>query len=248
MVNPLRSILRRFKDLTQPRPKTLDEWALAHGDVVAKEIQRILPHVPEKALVLDVGANVGLFSEALLRERPLVRVIQFEPVARYHQACQERFAGDERVKLHQLALSDSEEERLIYKARHNYGANSVMPEIMFDRRENAMVRPDTEIEEELIRCTTWDAFALQHRIERVDFIKTDTEGFDYAVLRGMLPFLERTSHLPVIYSELLEEDYHPRWSEQAEVVERLFEIGYQRQDLSTMAKVDDILFLPATQA
>jgi FkbM family methyltransferase len=169
-------------------------------------------------------------------------------VARYHQACQERFQGDDRVELHQLALSDCEEERLIYKARHNYGANSVMPEIMFDRRDNAMVRPNTKIDEELIQCTTWDSFAREHGIDSVDFIKTDTEGFDYAVLRGMLPFLERTAHLPVIYSELLEEAYHPCWAEQAEVVERLFEIGYQRQDLSKMAKVDDILFLPTSQA
>ena len=61
----------------------------------------------------------------------------------------------------------------------------------------------------------------------------------------MLPFLERAERLPVIYSELLEEDYHPRWEEQAAVVERLFEIGYEYQDLSSMAKVDDILFLPA---
>jgi hypothetical protein len=81
----------------------------------------------------------------------------------------------------------------------------------------------------------------------VDFIKTDTEGFDYAVLRGMLPFLERTDRLPVILSELLEQEYHPHWNEQAAVVERLFELGYQRQDLSNMAKVDDILFLPVQQ-
>jgi FkbM family methyltransferase len=245
MANPLRNLLRRVKNLTQPRPKSLGEWAQDHGEVVRVEIQRLLPHVPENALVIDVGANVGLFSEALLRERPSARVIQFEPVTRYHQACQERFAGDDRVELHKLALSDAQEERPIYKARHNYGANSVMPEIMFDRRDNAMVRPDTVIDQETIQCTTWELFAKQHGIEHVDFIKTDTEGFDYAVLRGMLPFLERAERLPVIYSELLEEDYHPRWEEQAAVVERLFEIGYEYQDLSSMAKVDDILFLPA---
>jgi FkbM family methyltransferase len=247
MANILLSFLRRVKTLTQPRAKTLDEWADAHAEVVHRELQRILPHVPADALVLDVGANVGLFSEALLRERPSARVIQFEPVARYHEACRQRFAGDERVELHQLALSDSQGQRPIYKARHNYGANSVLPEIMFDRRDNAMVRPDTVIDEELIQCTTWDAFARERGIERVHFIKTDTEGFDYAVLRGMLPFLERTDCLPVILSELLAQEYHPHWDEQAEVVECLFELGYQRQDLSSMAKVDDILFLPAQQ-
>jgi FkbM family methyltransferase len=211
-------------------------------------VRRVLPHVPNGCTFVDVGANVGLFTEALLRHRPDCTAILFEPVERYHAACAARVGGLPNVTLHRCALSDSDEERTIFKAKHNYGANSVLPEIMFDRRENSMVRPDTVVEQETIICRTWDGFAAEHGIDVVDFVKTDTEGFDFAVLRGMLGFLERTPRLPVILSELLEEDYHPRWPEQLEVVERLVEVGYRPVDLTKMAKVDDILFLPGERA
>ena len=45
MTNPLRNLLRRVKNLTQPRPKSLGEWAQDHGEVVRVEIQRLLPHI-----------------------------------------------------------------------------------------------------------------------------------------------------------------------------------------------------------
>ena len=119
-----------------------------------------------------------------------------------------------------------------------------MTELIHDDRDNARIFPETEVEEETIRCTTWDAFAREHGIEDVAFVKTDTEGFDYAVLKGLVPFLERTGQRPPILSELLNRDFHTRWAEQEAVVRRLFEIGYEEQDLSSMEWIADILFLP----
>lgn len=244
MIQGLRSLLKRLGSLRDPRPYTLDEWVERHREVVLRDVERILPYVPDEGLFLDVGANVGLFTEAILAKRPKARAILFEPVQLYYDHCVERLGDRPNVTIHRLALSDADETRSIYKAKHNYGANSVMKEIMFDRRENAMVRPDTVVEEEEIQCRRLDSFAPEHGIGQVDFIKTDTEGFDYAVLGGMLGFLADSENLPVILSELLEESYHPHWEQQASVVKKLEGLGYEPVDLSEMATVDDILFVP----
>ncbi len=246
MLTGLRSLVRRIAALRDPRPYTLEEWIARHREVVRRDVDRILPYIPEDGIFLDVGANVGLFTEAVLEQRPGATAILFEPVERYHRLCTERLGDRPNVTIHHLALSDADEERTIYKPKHNYGGNSVVTEIMFDRREVAEVRPDTVMEEETIRCRRFEGFSLEHGIDAVDFIKTDTEGFDYAVLRGLLPFLERTSKLPVILSELLEESFHPHGAQQREVVDRIAALGYDPIDMSQMrSKVEDFLFVPS---
>ena len=245
MFTAIRDLVRRIASLRDPRPYSLEEWIERHREVVQQDVERILPYLPEDGAFLDVGANVGLFTEAVLARRPRAKAILFEPVQRYYDHCLERLGDRPNVQIHRLALSDTDEERTIYKAKHNYGGNSVVSELMFDRRENAEVRPDTVIEEETIQCRRFDSFSLEHGIHQVDFIKTDTEGFDYAVLRGLVPFLERTEKLPVIFSELLKESFHPHGDQQRDVVNQVVALGYQPIDLSRMEhKVEDFLFLP----
>ncbi|MCP3918785.1 MAG: FkbM family methyltransferase [bacterium] len=240
-------LIRKLGAWADPRPWTLEEWVERHRSRVIEDVQRVLPFIPEDGLFVDVGANVGLFTECVLEHRPRARALLFEPVRRYYDACVDRLGDRENVRIEQLALSDSDEERPIFKAKHNYGANSVLPEIMFDRRENSEVREDTVVEEETIHCRVFSDYMREQGIREIDFIKTDTEGFDYAVLRGMLPWLREAPRLPVILSELLEEGYHPRWDEQRAVVDELFGLGYAHVDLSAMKKVDDILFVPESK-
>lgn len=247
MLSSLRSLVRRLASLRDPRPHTLDEWIERHREVVQRDVDRIIRYLPDEGTFLDVGANVGLFTEAVLAHRPNATAILFEPVERYHRHCVERLGARPNVTIHRLALSDTDEERTIYKAKHNYGGNSVVTELMFDRRENAEVRPDTVMEEETVQCRRFDGFSLEHGIDQVDFIKTDTEGFDYAVLRGLLPFLKRTGQLPVILSELLAESFHPYAKQQREIVDQVVALGYEPIDMSGMQnKVEDFLFVPSS--
>jgi len=243
----LRRVTRLFRKLSGLRPSrssSLDEWIERHRRQVREDVRRVLPYVPSDGRIVDVGANVGLFTECLLEHRPGLSAELFEPVSRYHARCAARFAGNQRITVHHLGVGDAAGPVTIYKAAHNFGANSVMEDIMFDRRANSEVRPDTVIEPEEIELVVFSDFAREHGIGDVDLVKTDTEGYDFAVLRGMLPWLAERARLPVILSELLAEHYHPRWSEQEAVVRELVGLGYEPVDLSAMRKVDDILFVP----
>jgi FkbM family methyltransferase len=238
----LRKWIGRWRD---PRPLTIDEWASRHELTVERDIQRILPYIPhENAVIVDVGANIGLFSEQLLRQRPTMRALLFEPVGEYFERCRKRFDGNANVVVEQIAMGDRNGEAKIWKAGHNYGANSMVEEIMFDRRDVSEVNHKTVINEETIQCRIFADYARENGLEHVDFIKTDTEGYDYAVLRGMLPFIARCAAKPVIFAELLAEHYHPHWQEQVDVIQELYQLGYQEVDLGSIDKIDDVLFLP----
>lgn len=240
----LDKLLRRFDRGRGERSVDLAQWEEAHKKTIAADLERIWRYLPEELVFIDVGANVGLFAEAVLAGRPKVRGYLFEPVHDLHARCAARFAGDERITLENFALAHEPGEATIYKARYNPGGNSLVHELMFDRREVSEVDENPDHVAETVRLEVFDEYAREHGLVHADFIKTDTEGFDYRVLQGMMSFLEGCDPKPVILSELMSQEYHPFWDDQRAVVERLYAMGYQEVDMTDMKKVQDILFVP----
>lgn len=215
------------------------EWEARVRRVVQDTVRTALPWIPrENACVLDIGANIGLFTEEILKHRPTAQVWMFEPVHSHHAACVRRFAANPRVRVESFALGDRSFAGRIWKPKHNPGGNVIDEEIVERRRGYMDFRPEE------IEVRIFDEYARQHGIERIDFIKSDTEGYDHRVLRGILPFLKRTGARPPIIAELLREDIHPEYASQTEVLEELYGLGYERVDLSGMQDVQDFLFLP----
>ncbi len=131
----LNSLMRRL-GRGHPDRASLADWERHHDATVAAEVQRILTHLPERgARFVDVGANIGLFSEHILRARPDAEAWLFEPVGDLFEHCSKRFAGRERVHVERFALGHRAESATIWKARHNPGGNSLVRDLMFDRRE-----------------------------------------------------------------------------------------------------------------
>jgi len=240
----LKKLLKMLGRMTDPRPKTLDEWMRAHRPRVEKDVESILQFVPEGGRFVDVGANVGMFTECLRSRRPGCEAFLFEPVREYFDHCKGRFAGDPLVHVFNVGVGPEPEARTIYKFEHNYGGNTVVEEIVFDRGEQAHFQPDSVYQTEEIQLVNFSTFAAEHGIGDVDFVKTDAEGFDYAVLTSMLPWLRERTRLPVILSELLSPNFHPHPDEQAAVVRELVELGYRDVDLPTHPKVFDVVFTP----
>ncbi len=246
----LRALVHRFRVVLGHlgwRTRSLDAWERWHDPVVRAAVERVLPHLPERGVFLDIGANVGLFAKHLTEARPHARGILFEPVAAYYRRCTERFAGQPNVRVVHAALGDEDRTATIYKAAHNPGANSLMEDIMFDRRPNSMVSEHTQIDPEDVQLRHASRWLEAEGIEHVDLIKSDTEGYDFAVLRGLVPWLERTGCRPAILVELLDEGYHPRRDEQRAALAELVRLGYREADLSQLGgTVGDALLLPRT--
>ena len=243
-----RSVTRLLKSigrLRDPRPLSLDEWAEHHRPRVMADVQRVLPYIPDGSLFVDVGANVGLFTECILQERPQCEAILFEPVRRYYERCAQRFEDNPRVRLVHAGLGAEASTTTIFKPRHNFGGNTIVRELFFDRSELAQLKSDTPFDEEEVTIEVFSEVAARLGISDVSFIKTDAEGHDHAVLAGMLPWLETQETKPVILAELLAEFYHPHWDSQVAALEGLTRVGYAECDLSRMEKIDDILLFPS---
>jgi FkbM family methyltransferase len=222
------------------RGPTPEQWEARLRRVVAESVARSLPWIPAHgARLVDVGANIGIYTELVLRERPDLEAWLFEPVGSHFEAARARFGSNPRIHVEHLALGDADAPMTIWKPKHNPGGNLLTEELMRRRAGQMDFRPEE------VRCRVFTDWARERGIERVDFVKSDTEGFDYRVLRGMFEFLARCEPRPAILAELLAPHVHHDWEAQLEVLERLYALGYERVDLSGMDDVQDFLFVPA---
>ncbi len=241
--------LRRLRHELFDRPPSPQDWERRLQGIVAETVAESLRWVAADGSFVDVGANVGVYAEAVLRARPGARAWLFEPVREHFERCRARFAGRAGVVVEPLALGDDAGEKTILKLKHNPGGNTLVHELAERWRgghENADGKTESPMHfsPERVQCRVFDDYARQHGIERVDFVKTDTEGFDHRVLRGMLGFLERCDPKPVIMAELWRADIFPDYAEQMEVLASLYGLGYGPVDLTKMNLAQDFLLVP----
>ncbi len=135
---------------------------------------------PGRAIqVVDIGANVGRWSDAMLaaaRQAGRLGDLDlhaFEPSSYTFARLSEALEG-QRVSLHRAALDDRSGFSTLHVLAPGAGTNSL-------HRQHAA--PDGATTEE-VATTTLDAYADRAGLDHVTLVKIDTEGHDLAVLRG----------------------------------------------------------------
>lgn len=192
MKNLLRSLAAKsgYRILTEHHFSNL--WPLGkYGSPLEPYLQKILRDPGAVRTCVDVGANVGQTALTLARMFPAAAIHSFEPVSStYAQLCR-AVAAEPRVRTYPLAMGEQPGEAEIHLAADSQQASLVASEAT--HRASAGV--------ERIRISTLDAWADENRVERIDFLKTDTEGFDLAVLRGAGRLLSE-GRVDLVYAEV----------------------------------------------
>ncbi len=125
---------------------------------------------------LDVGANRGEWCELVARANPNCRVHAFEPSASTFEMLTARVQGIPNVTPHRLGLGDR--DGVLSFADYGPGATGSG---FIDRGELGGVAP-TQVHVPQARLST---FLAEQGIDRVDFAKVDTEGYEMNILRSM---------------------------------------------------------------
>ena len=130
--------------------------------------------LPGCKLAFDLGAAKGNWTDIALAANPQLEVHCFEPTSRRMAILEAKFGT--RVVLNKLAMGDKPGESQIFYGASG-GSNSLFPQ-RFDGESYAPGDVET------IKVTTVDDYCRDKRIEHVDFIKMDIEGFEPAAIRG----------------------------------------------------------------
>jgi FkbM family methyltransferase len=126
--------------------------------------------------VLDVGANRGDFSRLFSQHFPSAIVHALEPVQATFKRLQEALGSESRIRLHRLAASDRTGVSVIRTF-----ANSEKNTLVAEMTDSLLVEPTGEEKVETLRL---DEFFIKMKLEKVDFLKIDVEGFEKKVLEG----------------------------------------------------------------
>ena len=129
--------------------------------------------------VIDVGANVGLFSSYCLEHLPSVSVISFEPASDLAAALKAKAATKTRWTVEQMALGDTAGEAVLHTSD-----KSVFNSLNAPKGGAAIDVKFTG--QQVVTLATLDDYASAHGLATYEnlLIKVDTQGHDFKVLRG----------------------------------------------------------------
>ena len=139
----------------------------------------------EGSILVDVGANEGAFSQAILDVTKQLDVIAIEPIPETFARLSHRFRAIERVTVMNSAVGSRAASLTLYD---HAGENGT---------EHATAFPSSEIAEGAARTVIVPVQPLDDlladRRRNVCFLKIDVEGFEYEVLRGATGLLSEDS-------------------------------------------------------
>jgi FkbM family methyltransferase len=138
------------------------------------DIRRI--GVPKVPMLFDVGANIGEFTHAWRAWFPQSKVIAFEPVPHTFATLHQRYRDDDSIKCVNAAVGNFDGKvKMTAFSGKEAGNNRIVA--------NPLVVEESIPQIEIDQLTV-ESFCKALRVDRIDFLKTDCEGFDLYVLEG----------------------------------------------------------------
>ncbi len=183
-----------------------DNYTLAE-----KELS-ILPQILDgKSTIFDIGANRGELSFFFAIKCNAEKVFAFEPQRRMFGLLQGVAKNIKNILPVNIAFSDSSQERVLQIPLQ--GTGRYTPAASFEELH------ENNLKKEKVMVDTVDNFVDKNNLAKLDFIKCDTEGHEFAVFKGAQKTLATLR--PILYIEVKEAtkdplfnilksiDYHP---------------------------------------
>jgi FkbM family methyltransferase len=145
-------------------------------------------------VVLDVGANAGIYSLAALAIQPDATVHAFEPtpeIAAQLRATAKLNALDT-LFVHEVAVLSKDGQATLRRFRGELGTNEGMNFISQDVGNS---------DAERVQAVSLDQFCHDHSIDRVDLLKLDVQGQELSALKGAERLI-RAGGVGTIFMEL----------------------------------------------
>lgn len=144
------------------------------------EMKVLEKFIKDNSIVFDVGANIGEWTELVLKINNSIKVHSFEPCNSTFLEL-EKNIKNKNVKLNKVGLDISIGEKKFYV----FGDCSVLNSL-----HNRTCSNVSGCTEQKITTNTVDNYCAENNITKIDFLKIDVEGNDFNVLKGAKEMLK----------------------------------------------------------
>jgi FkbM family methyltransferase len=215
--------------------EALVKTGYTHIEGELNNIFSILDTLPDNAIIVDGGANIGFFSVPVAHKTQGrgTRIISFEPQRQLFQALGGSLAlnGYRHVYLHNCGLGaepgQAQLPQVDYSKVQDFGTISLS--------NDTTVNEDGWMADQVVDITSIDAMALP----RLDFFKLDVEGYEVSALTGALATIKQ--HRPWIWVEYFITGVDPIKQVLADLTDYSFYIvDYQNMLVAPKERLADI--------
>ena len=183
-------------------------------------LQLFVSHIKPKATIIDVGANIGLFSivaSKILQNTG--KIYAFEPTAKTHQRLVRNLALNNCANVVPVAKALSDKDGAVTMVSPDDALRNGFQDAFNQIRPFQNDSPPNSSAE----AATLDSFVEQNQIRQIDLIKVDIEGAELLFFRGA----EKTLRMrPTIIFEFCEEHCHSFDYEAQEIIDFLHSHRY----------------------
>jgi len=130
------------------------------------DLRTLFDSLPENPTVIDIGANIGLFSVAMVDGVPGARCFAYEPHPGNFVYLERNAEAAQQIFPHPMAVAAPDSPDILT--------------LHFDAEEFG-TRNHESVE---VPATSLDAIVEHHAIGRIDLLKLDCEGAEYDILYG----------------------------------------------------------------
>jgi len=136
----------------------------------------------EKIIILDIGANVGDYSEMIIEKSDKLNLeiilYLFEPTRSCYDILKQKFKGKENIQINNFGVSNENREALIFYDNEKSGLAS-----LYKRNLNYY---NKELDKrEVIKLRRLDDFIDQNKLRHISFMKIDIEGHEFQAFIGL---------------------------------------------------------------
>jgi|688.fasta_scaffold00045_107 FkbM family methyltransferase len=192
------------KELIRGKEVLLDNRSFEYGGSWGKDgtndplfLEECMKIIEEKnhKVIFDIGSNTGQFIFFYLFKSD-IETYCFEPLKPVYDTLNSNILLNDikNANTYNFALCNEDGESYIYRPENMIacGMSTMGEKALRFKNEFGVVK-------EKIQCKKLDTFVLEKKLKKIDFIKIDTEGFEYFVLLGGFNTLQK--HKPDLVIE-----------------------------------------------
>jgi len=195
-------------------------------------IKLVLENVNEGDFVIDIGANVGLWSISLQKKVTTTgTVCAFEPVPSTFLELQKATKNISNIVIKNIGISDRKGTEVIL-----CDPIAIAPPGASLSRTVKHIKNIDQLEPVNVKLDTLDNI-FYAKNESIKFIKIDVEGHEFNVIKGGVKTIAK--YKPILFIEILREYWIDNKPNNLEVAQLLLEMGYKMSQVHQDKIVND---------